>query len=72
MGLVELLVQQLFSPEETVVGQGHENSQMYYIMSGDCIANVKEDRTNKEHIAHTLLSEGDHFGEISILYDCLT
>jgi len=41
---------------------------MYFIQRGDCIVNLTFD--NKEHIAHRLLIEGNHFGEIGILFNC--
>ena len=42
---------------------------MYFISKGDCIVNVK-DRFETTHVAHRLLVEGDHFGEIALIYNC--
>jgi CRP-like cAMP-binding protein len=42
---------------------------MFFISKGDCAVNIK-DEEGKLHIAVSLLTEGDHFGEISMLYRC--
>jgi len=42
---------------------------MYFVSKGDCAVNIK-DRKNQHHTAWGLLTEGDHFGEISLLYKC--
>jgi len=36
---------------------------------GDCAVNVI-DENRENHIAYKLLVEGDHFGEIGVVYDC--
>ena len=43
---------------------------MYFISSGDCVVNIIDDR-RIEKIGHNLLVEGDHFGEIGLVYDCI-
>lgn len=43
---------------------------MYFISKGDCVVNVV-DQENKEHIAVSLLTEGDLFGEIAMIYKCI-
>lgn len=40
---------------------------MYFMMQGDCVVNVK-DHLGKEHVAYKMLVEGDHFGEIGMIY----
>jgi CRP-like cAMP-binding protein len=42
---------------------------MFFISQGDCVVNIK-DHNLKECQVHALLIEGDHFGEISLVYGC--
>ena len=42
---------------------------MYFIAKGDCAVNVRDEKKN-EHVAFRILKEGDHFGEISMIYKC--
>lgn len=42
---------------------------MYFIARGDCLVNIRE-HDRKEKIAVRVLCPGDHFGEISLLYNC--
>ena len=57
------------TPEEIVIKQGNKSSFLYFISKGDCSINITDNQA-KEHIAYKLVVEGDHFGEISLLYDC--
>lgn len=42
---------------------------MYFISSGDCAIDIRD--VNREKlVAEKLLIEGDHFGEIGVIYDC--
>jgi CRP-like cAMP-binding protein len=59
----------LVTPEEDIIKQGDLNSNMYFISTGDCAVNIR-DHMNVEHIAIKLLVDGEHFGEISLLYGC--
>lgn len=43
---------------------------MFFIVKGDCSVNFKDSR-GRIRQAERLLTEGDHFGEISIIYKCL-
>ena len=43
---------------------------MFFIQFGFCIVNIF-DQNNVKHTNFNLLSEGDHFGEISLIYKCL-
>jgi len=55
-------------PEEDIIKQGEKNAwELYYISTGDCIVNVVD---QNEHLIENirLLVEGDHFGEIALLY----
>lgn len=56
-------------PEEEVLKQGDSGNDMYFLSKGDCAVNIK-DETGTLHVAVGLLTEGDHFGEISVLYHC--
>ena len=42
---------------------------MYFLSKGDCVVNIK-DQHNNEHIAVRLLTEGDYFGEVGMIYGC--
>jgi CRP-like cAMP-binding protein len=42
---------------------------MYFIAKGDCIINVKEDKKVDPPVLK-ILKEGDHLGEISMIYKC--
>jgi CRP-like cAMP-binding protein len=42
---------------------------MYFISSGDCAVNIR-DPSREELVAVRLLVEGDHFGEIGVVYGC--
>lgn len=57
------------TPEEEIIKQGEIGHGMYYISQGDCTINVK-DRFSTTHYAVRLLVEGDHFGEIGLIYRC--
>ena len=41
---------------------------MYFIARGDCLVNIRE-HDRKEKIAVRVLCEGDHFGEIGLIYN---
>ena len=43
--------------------------ELYFISKGDCSVNLK-DFDGEEHVAYKLLVEGNHFGEISLLFGC--
>ena len=59
------------NPEEEVIKINDEPSAIYFIQQGDCVVNIT-DHNKKELIAWKLLVQGDHFGEISIIYHCKT
>jgi CRP-like cAMP-binding protein len=42
---------------------------MYFLSKGDCVVNIKDTR-GQEHSAVKLLTEGDYFGEIALIYSC--
>lgn len=44
---------------------------MFFLAKGDCFVKVKDKlKDGFEEIKHATLLPGDHFGEISLLYDC--
>jgi CRP-like cAMP-binding protein len=55
------------TPEEEVIKQDESGNDMYFLSKGDCAVNIK-DETGELHVAVGLLTEGDHFGEISMIY----
>ncbi len=42
---------------------------MYFIAQGTCIVSVRDEK-RVEHNKIRILNEGDHFGEISMIYKC--
>lgn len=58
------------SPEEIIIRQEEESTDLLFITYGDCIVNI-DDRHKKEQQCVKLLSEGDNFGEISAYFHCL-
>lgn len=54
-------------PEEDIIKQGENAWELFYISTGDCIVNIV-DQNNREIENIRLLVEGDHFGEIALLY----
>lgn len=67
--VVSKLATVLYIPEELIVKQEEETYDMYFIAKGDCAINVRDER-KKEHTDVGVLREGDHFGEISMIYKC--
>jgi len=67
--LVDKLGTCFTTPEEVVLKQGEEMEDMYWIQQGDCAVNIKE-HDRQERVAVRLLVEGDHFGEIGMMYKC--
>jgi CRP-like cAMP-binding protein len=57
-------------PENVILKQDAEGDGIYFVSTGDCVVNVK-DQYGNERISHRLLTEGEHFGEISTIYNCL-
>lgn len=61
----------LTEPEEVIVEYNSEPDSMYFIQSGSCIVQRRSlfQRTDR---AIALLKWNDHFGEISMIFDCPT
>jgi len=57
------------SPEEEILTQNEFGMGVYFISRGDC-AVMYTDQNGKTHISSRLLTEGDHFGEVALLYKC--
>jgi len=56
-------------PEEEIIEQGDKGQALFFISKGDCA--VKYLNINgHEVLSSKLLTEGDHFGEISMIYKC--
>ena len=67
--LVEKLGTLLAQPEEAILNQGEKSNDLYFISSGDCVIK-QQDHNNYTHLFMKLLTEGDVFGEISVIYQC--
>ena len=69
--LVDKLGTSLAVPEEYVIKQDDEgsNDNMYFIGKGDCEVHVRDQKGN-DHEGLRLLVEGDHFGELALIYRC--
>lgn len=67
--LVSKMIMFFSTPEQKIMKQGcADNYGMFFISRGDCVVNQLLNR--KTHVGFKLLVEGDHFGEISLLYGC--
>jgi len=60
-------------PEDKILKQGQKDIRnMYFIIKGDCVI-LMRDHKGRENLRNEelkLLVGGNHFGEISMLYDC--
>jgi CRP-like cAMP-binding protein len=56
-------------PEEKLVEQGEKATAIYFIVSGESMI-FHYDLLRQDLFKKSLLSSGDHFGEIGCLYDC--
>jgi CRP-like cAMP-binding protein len=59
----------LTTPEEEIIKQGDESEEMFFIIQGDCVLNIIEDNL-KSYDAVKVMVEGDHIGEIGLIYRC--
>lgn len=63
----------LCSPEAFILTQDEEYNEkdikMYYLGKGKCFVNVR-DESGHEHEAVRILQEGQHFGEVAMIYKC--
>lgn len=56
-------------PEEEIITQGDEGLDMFFLSKGDCVVVVKNEVGNMS-ILDKLITPGEHFGEISLIYKC--
>lgn len=61
----------LVLPEDTLLTQGMTNSALWLIASGKCEVQVTNNMRKKVQ-TNNILNFGDYFGEISLIYNCLT
>ena len=59
----------LSAPEDKILKQGEQGDAMFFISQGDCTVDVRSE-TGRDYNAIRLLVQGQHFGEMSFLYDC--
>jgi F-box/leucine-rich repeat protein 7 len=58
------------TPEEPIIKQDDPSDSLYYISQGDCTVDIiDEKRVNQKNVR--LLTEGSHFGEIGVIYNCV-
>ena len=56
-------------PEDLIIDYGSEGDKMYFIAKGQCSVEERIHKTRRfEHIK--TLKTNDHFGEISLIYNC--
>lgn len=59
----------MFNPEELVFYQGDESTDIYFIANGEAVVNIHD--TKKESFNNfRALTDGHHFGEIGVVYNC--
>jgi CRP-like cAMP-binding protein len=55
--LIQKMSTNLYSPEETIIKQGEDSKELFFIITGDCCVNIV-DENRVEHIAYKLLNAG--------------
>lgn len=69
--LVDRIGTTLSNPESYVVTQDDDyhikETKIFYVGKGKCFVNVR-DESGHEHEGIRTLAEGDHFGEVSMIY----
>ena len=58
------------TPEESIIWQGTESDAMYFISQGECTIDITDENRIVQKTVR-LLVEGDHFGEIGLIYGCV-
>ena len=61
----------LVLPEDTLITQGMTNNALWLIASGKCEIQVTNNM-RKKVLSNDVLNPGDYFGDISLIYNCLT
>lgn len=73
--IISKLAVQLAEPEEVIIEQGAQLNEdpnenfLYIIISGECSV-ISKDKATFEEANIKVLLEGDHFGEVALLYKC--
>ena len=67
--IVKRLGSSFSTPEQMILKQNDPSEEMFFISSGDCAVNITNNN-REEVVGHRLLVEGDHFGEIGLIYEC--
>ena len=57
-------------PEEEIISQGDLGYEMLFVQKGDCFVTMTDER-GSDAVAVSLLTSGDHFGEIALVYKCV-
>jgi len=63
--LINDLVTLLYLPEDKIVTQGQNATNLYFIAKGECQVWVKDQDKNNQLV--TSLYQGDYFGEVGLL-----
>ena len=63
--------EELVSEQEKKENPSVDNHHLYFIAKGKCKVTVKDKFKDRyEEFEARILNQGDHFGEISMLYNC--
>jgi len=65
---VRKLTTKLIQPEDVIVQQEEESTDMFIIAKGECEVNIMDE--SKKNKLVRILRSGDYFGEISLIYGC--
>lgn len=68
--LIALMGTLFTSPEEDIVTQGEKSTHLYFLVAGSCIQSRNDSCCKNRIKTIKLLTPGDHFGEIGLLYNC--
>ena len=58
----------LYSPEESILHQGDEGQEMFFILQGDCVVTMVDYDGYDQMIG--IMVSGEHFGELSHVFKC--
>ena len=67
--IVSLFVTELKQPEDVIMHQFDDSTDMYIIAKGECVVNIRNER-NEVMKNYRVLTSTDYFGEISLIYGC--
>ena len=66
--MIPMLEMKVFLPEDMIIRQGEEGSEMFFIATGDCSVFVKDTMRNERFVQ--TLARGDFFGEVAMSRNC--